>query len=578
MTLRQLLEEHLSAALQEAGAPPGTPALVGPATRPEFGDYQANGVMAVAKRLKTNPRQLAEKVIGALDADGLIETAEVAGPGFINIALDNAWLAEYLGRALADERLGVDRAESPQKIVVDYSAPNLAKEMHVGHLRTTVIGDALVRVLEFLGHQVIRHNHVGDWGTQFGMLIAYMDRLEQEGRDVLSAELGDLEKFYQSARKLFDDDPEFADLSRKNVVKLQGGDARCRRMWQHFIEESLRHCQQVYDRLGITLSPADVRGESAYNDDLSQVVEELRQKNLLTESAGAQCVFLDEFKKKDGEILPVIVQKSDGGYLYSTSDLAAVRYRSQVLGVDRILYIVDARQSLHLQQIFATARAAGFAAENISLEHHSFGTIKGKDGKPFGTRKGGLVKLMDLLEEAEERAFDMVGEKNPDLPGEQRREIARTIGISSIKYADLSLNRTTDYIYDWNRMLSLEGNTAPYLQYSYTRVQSIFRRGGLDEISADACLLIAEKAERALAVKLAQFAEAVEVVSRDCYPNLLCNYLCELAEAFMRFYESCPVLKADEPVRTSRLQLCRLAARTIQMGLGLLGIETVERM
>lgn len=578
MTIRQLLEEHLSAALQAAGAPAGAPALVGLATRPEFGDYQANGVMAVAKQLKTNPRQLAEQVIEELDLQDLAEKVEIAGPGFINITLDSELLTAHLSEALADERLGVEGAEPAQKIVVDYSAPNLAKEMHVGHLRTTIIGDTLVRVLEFLGHDVTRHNHVGDWGTQFGMLISYMDRLEAEGGATLAAELGDLEKFYQAAKQLFDEDSEFADLARHNVVKLQGGDEHCLRRWQHFIDESLRHCQQVYERLGVTLSAADVRGESAYNDELPKVVEALREKGLLTESQGAQCVFLDQFKNKEGDILPVIVQKSDGGYLYTTSDLAALRYRAQVLRADRILYVVDARQELHLQQVFATARTAEFAPVQTSIEHHSFGMVKGEDGKPFRTRQGGTVKLMELLQEAEQRAFDLVGEKSPDLPEAERRQVARAVGIGSVKYADLSLNRTTDYIFSWDTMLALNGNTAPYLQYSYTRVQSIFRRGELDGAALDAPLLIVEPAERALAVKLAQFAEAVEVVARDCYPNLLCNYLYELAETFMKFYESCPVLKADEPARTSRLLLCQLTARTMQTGLGLLGLETIERM
>ena len=576
MTVQEELEERISAALHRAGADAGAPALVGPATRPEFGDYQANGVMAAAKKQKANPRELAAKVVEELDLSDLAESVEIAGPGFINISLKGEWLAERLTQVHADPRLGVPEAAVPQKIVIDYSHPNLAKEMHVGHLRSTIIGDSIARVLEFLGHEVVRHNHVGDWGTQFGMLIAYMDRQVEEGD--LSTELIDLESFYQSARKLFDSEDAFADLSREYVVKLQSGDARVRSVWQRFIETSLSHCEEVYDRLGVTLKRADVRAESAYNDDLPAVIEDLRAQGLLEESKGAQCVFLDEFKNKDGEITPVIVQKSDGGYLYATTDLSAMRYRSGEVGADRVLYIVDARQTLHLRQVFAVARAAGYAPDSVSLEHYPFGTMLGEDHKPFKSRVGGLIKLMDLMQEAEDRAFALVGEKSPDLSEEERHKIARVIGIGSVKYADLSLNRTTDYVFSWDTMLSLEGNTAPYMLYSYARVKSLFRRAEVDENSLSGEIIIGEKAEKVLAAKLVQFSAAVEVVAREGYPNLLCNYLFALAEAFMKFYENCPVLRADEPVRSSRLLIALLTARTIRQGLALLGIETVERM
>ena len=575
MNPRIELEERIGAALAKAGAPPGTPALVGLATRPEFGDYQSNGVMAAAKKLKTNPRQLAQEVVASLEVDDLVEKVDIAGPGFINLTLKPEWLAERLEAVLADPRLGVSPAPRPQRVVVDYSHPNLAKEMHVGHLRSTVIGDALVRVLEFLGHEVIRHNHVGDWGTQFGMLIAYMDRLE--GDDLGSA-LADLETFYQDASQLFNSDEDFAALAREYVVKLQSGDPHCRAAWQRFIDESLRHGEEIYERLAITLTRDDVKAESDYNDDLPKVIEALDEGGLLSQSQGAQCVFLDEFKNKKGEITPVIVQKTDGGFLYATTDLAAVRYRAGELAADRVLYIVDARQSFHLKQIFAVARAAGFAPDSCSLEHHSFGTILGKDNKPFRTRAGGTVKLMDVLEEAEERALALVGEKNPELDDGQRRLIARAAGIGSVKYSELSFNRMTDYIFDWDKMLSLDGNTAPYLQYSYVRVKSIFRRGGLDESAPPGRLVLNEAAERSLALKLIQLEDVIEAVARECYPHLLCNYLFELAEAFMRFYESCPVLRSEEPVRGSRLMLCLLTAKTIEQGLGLLGIEVIERM
>jgi arginyl-tRNA synthetase len=578
MTLKQQLEDRVAAALRRAGAPDGTPAQVGQATRPEFGDYQSNGVMAVARSLKTNPRQLAQRVVAELDLGDLADQVEVAGPGFLNITLSPSWLAARLAAMLRDDRLGVETAPQQQTVVVDYSHPNLAKEMHVGHLRSTIIGDALVRVLEFLGHRVVRHNHVGDWGTQFGMLIAYMDRLAAEqGRDASTA-LVDLEAFYRAAKECFDRDEAFADLAREYVVRLQSGDAHCRAAWEQFIGESLRHCEAVYQQLGVTLTRADVRPESAYNDALPGILDQLAAKGLLVESQGAQCVFLDEFRGKDGEITPVIVRKSDGGYLYATTDLAAVQYRASDVGADRILYIVDARQSLHLRQVFSVARAADLVPTTCLLEHHAFGTMLGEDGRPFKTRQGGTVKLMDLLREAEDRAYALVSSKSPELPEDERRAVARTIGIGSVKYADLSLNRTTDYVFSWDKMLSFEGNTAPYLQYSCVRVKSIFRRGGLDEADPRGDITLTEPAERQLAVKLVQFGETVHSVAAECYPNHLCTYLYELAEAFMRFYETCPVLKAEAEVRTSRLLLSLLTARTIERGLGLLGIGVVERM
>lgn len=572
MTITETLETRISAALARAGAPAGSPALVGPATRPEFGDYQANGVMAAAQKLKTNPRALAARVVAELELADMAATVEVAGPGFINIQLKGEWLAEQLGTALADPRLGVPEA-APQKVVIDYSHPNLAKEMHIGHLRSTVIGDAIARVLEFSGHEVVRHNHVGDWGTQFGMLIAHLDQLADP-----ATELADLEVFYQSARQRFDRDAAFADRARECVVKLQRGDPHVLRMWQQFIDESLAHGQHIYAALGVQLKPEDVRGESAYNDELPRVVEDLRAKGLLVESKGAQCVFLEEFKNKDGQITPVIVQKSDGGYLYATSDLAAVRYRAGALAADRILYIVDARQSFHLQQVFAVARAAGYAPETTALEHHEFGAILGVDNRPFKTRAGGTVKLMDVLEESVERAFAQVSAKNPALAENERRQIARVIGIGSVKYMELSFNRTSDYVFDWDKMLALDGNTAPYLLYSYARIKSLFRRAAVDEDALAGAIALGERAENALAIKLLQFPEVIAVVARQCYPHVFCTYLYELSDAFMKFYEQCPVLRAGEPTRTSRLLLALLTARTLRQGLDLLGIETLERM
>lgn len=575
MNLRRLLEQRVCAGLAAAGLPADVPAMVAPSGRPEFGHYQANGVMGAAKRVKANPRELAAKVVAHLDLGGLAEKVEVAGPGFINITLKDSWLSEELAAMLGDERLGVEAPARPQTIVVDYSGPNLAKEMHVGHLRSTIIGDALARVLEFLGHRVIRQNHVGEWGTQFGMLIAYMDREEAAGHDV-HGELADIEEFYRQAKKLFDSDEAFAREARETVVRLQSGEPHCRARWRQFIDQSLQHCEDIYSRLGVGLTREHVRGESAYNDDLPAVVGELADKGMLQESQGAQCVFLDEFKGKDGTPLPLIVQKSDEGYLYATTDLAAIRYRVDRLGVDRVLYVTDARQMLHFRQVFAVARRAGFAPDRVSLEHVSFGSMLGADGKPFKTRAGGTVKLMDLLNEAQDKALRLVSEKNPELPEADRLAVARAVGVGAVKYADLCQNRSMDYVFSFDKMLSLEGNTAPYMQYAYARIRSIFRKGEVAE--AGGVIAVREPAERLLALRLAQFQETVDAVAADCLPNVLCSYLYDLAGAFMSFYESCPVLKADEPVRASRLALCRLTAKVVKTSLGLLGIDTIEQM
>jgi arginyl-tRNA synthetase len=583
MNLKAELEKRLSAALAACGAPDGSPAMVAQAAQAGFGDYQANGVMPAAKALKTNPRQLAEKVVAAAKLADLAERVEVAGAGFINITLKENWLADRLSSMLTADDLGADKPANPQTVVVDYSGPNLAKEMHVGHLRSTIIGDALARVLKFLGHAVIRQNHVGDWGTQFGMLSVYYVRsLAAEprlqplgGADVA---LTDLEEFYRKAKAEYDANPEFAERSREFVVKLQRGDFGARKYWEWFRNASLKHCEGVYQKLGVRLTSKDVRGESFYNEDLPYVVEDLAKAGLLRESQGAQCVFLPQFAGKDGEPLPLIVQKSDEGYLYATTDLAAIRYRVGTLHAHRILYVTDSRQSLHFQQVFAVARAAGFAPESVSLEHVAFGTMMGAGGRPFKTREGDTVKLMALLDEAEQRALTLVSEKNPELPEEQRRNIARAVGIGAVKYADLSQNRTSDYVFSWDKMLSLDGNTAPYMQYAYARIRSIFRKGGLAGQESAGEIVLADPAERALAMKLAQFPEALAVVAADCMPNVLCAYLYDLAGRFMGFYENCPVLQSEEPLRSSRLRLCELTARTIRTGLDLLGIETIEQM
>jgi len=583
MTLRGTLEKRFTKALSAAGAPEGSGGLVIPAARPDFGDYQANGVMAAAKKLKVNPRELAAKVVELADVSDLAEPLEIAGPGFINIRLTSDALSRHLASAAADDRLGVDLPVIPQTVVVDYSSPNLAKEMHVGHLRSTIIGDAIVRTLEFLGHRVIRQNHVGDWGTQFGMLIAELqDTMGPDGDpgQTECANLGDLEQRYRAAKTSFDSDPEFAARARRNVVDLQAGDEQILGLWQKYIQASLDHCQKIYDRLKVTLQVKDVRGESDYNDDLPGIIDELKQSGLLKESRGAQCVFLDEFKGKNGDPLPVIVRKTDGGYLYATTDLAAIRYRVNRLNADRILYVTDSRQSLHFRQVVAVAKKAGFAPDDVVFKHVAFGTMQGADGRPFRTRDGGTVKLTDLLDEAEARAAELIKQKNPDLSTDKQTQVAHAVGIGAVKYADLSHNRASDYVFSWDKMLSLTGNTAPYMQYAYARIQSIFRKGKGDAIRdrRTAEIVVANVTERALALRLAQFPEAVEAVAAECLPHLMCNYLFELAGTFMSFYEECPVLKADKATRASRLGLCELTARVIKTGLDLLGIETIEQM
>lgn len=548
------------------------------ASRPEFGDYQANGVMGLAKRLGRNPRELGTELLARLNAaaNPLVSHYELAGPGFINIHLAGDALRDRANELLADLRLLILPTESPQTIVVDYSSPNLAKEMHVGHLRGTIIGDSIAKILERQGNRVIRQNHVGDWGTQFGMLITFM----RESSAKAGVALADLEGFYRAAKQRFDADSEFADRARESVVKLQGGDPECLEAWQAFISTSLTHCQALYDKLHVTLSMTDLKAESFYNPQLAGVITHLENTGLLKDSDGARCVFLDEFVGKDGDPLPVIIQKTDGGYLYATTDLAAVDYRCHELKADRSLYVVDARQSLHFQQVFAVAAAAGFSDGAISLEHISYGTMMGSDGKPFKTRSGDVVKLVDLLDEAVARAFDLVSSKNPDLEETERRHIAQVVGIAAVKYADLSKNRTSDYLFDWSSMLSFEGNTAPYLMYAYARIKTLLAKQAVDTdgiIRFPGTVALAPE-EKALLLKSLQLAETIDAVAQDCFPNILSNYLYELSGSFMRFYEACPIQGTDAATRANRLSLCVLTSEALKQGLDLLGIETLERM
>ncbi|QYJ90395.1 arginine--tRNA ligase [Shewanella halotolerans] len=541
------------------------------------GDFATNLAMMLTKVARKNPREVAQLIIDSLPQDSQVAKVEIAGPGFINFFIDENALTNQLMTALNDDHLGVV-LPTPQTVVVDYSSPNLAKEMHVGHLRSTIIGDAVVRALEFQGHKVIRQNHVGDWGTQFGMLLAYMEELRAKQGEQAQVELADLESFYRAAKVRFDESEEFATRARQLVVELQSGDEYCNKLWREFNDISLSHCHEVYERLGVSLTRADVRGESAYNDDLEQVVVDLDAQGLLSESNGAKVVFQDEFQTKEGEPLPVIIQKADGGFLYATSDLAAMRYRSNVLKADRALYFVDLRQALHFQQVFSLARTANFVRPEMSLEHMGFGTMNGEDGRPFKTRSGGVVKLVDLLSEAETRALELVRSKNPDMDEEELAKIAKVVGIASVKYADLSKNRASDYIFSFEQMLSFEGNTAPYLLYAYTRVAGIFKRAADIDLTGASIKLEHDK-EKELGNKLAQFAEVLGRMVAKGQPHALCGYLFELAGAFSSFYEACPVLAADsEDEKKSRLLLAQLTAKTLKQGLDLLGIETLERM
>ena len=637
MKLSQAVAVEVEAAFAACGLV-SSPIVLQPTKNAEHGDYQINGVMAAAKRHNRNPRELAQQVADKLSGNHVIESAEVAGPGFINLRLRADFLAQNLSHALHSGHLGVRKTDRPQTVVIDYSSPNLAKEMHVGHLRSSIIGDSISRVLEFMGNTVIRQNHVGDWGTQFGMLVAYL--VEQQ-KDNAAFELADLEQFYRAAKVRFDEDPAFADTAREYVVKLQGGDETVLALWKQFVDISLSHAQAVYDTLGLKLRPEDVAGESTYNNDLQPVVDDLAQKGLAVEDDGAKVVFLDEFKNKEGEPAAFIVQKQGGGFLYASTDLACLRYRVGTLHADRLLYVVDHRQALHFEQLFTTSRKAGYLPEDVKAEFIGFGTMMGKDGKPFKTRSGDTVKLVDLLDEAINRAEQVVKEKNPkwqltteledglkkissltnsdnlknklkynlenkkleitlendvvyhlpidkidkivrgaeeytDTALSDAEKIARVVGIGAVKYADLSKNRTSDYVFDWDAMLSFEGNTAPYLQYAYTRVQSVFRKAG--EWDATAPTVLTEPLEKQLAAELLKFEDVLQSVADTAYPHYLAAYLYQIATLFSRFYEACPILKSEGATRNSRLQLAKLTGDTLKQGLELLGIDVLDVM
>ncbi|OBX06107.1 arginyl-tRNA synthetase [Gallibacterium salpingitidis] len=575
MNIQTILSEKIKHAMIAAGADQQSEALVRPSTKAQFGDYQANGIMAAAKKLGLPPRDLAQQVVAKLELGEMIEKVEIAGPGFINIFLNPIWLAAQSDLMLADEKFLFSSIQ-PQTIVADYSAPNVAKEMHVGHLRSTIIGDAVVRTLEFIGHKVIRANHVGDWGTQFGMLIAYLEKMQNE--QASDMELSDLEAFYREAKKHYDEDEAFAEKARGYVVKLQGGDEYCRTMWRKLVDITMQQNQRNYDRLNVTLTDKDVMGESLYNPMLPEIVADLKAKGLAVEDDGAIVVFLDEFKNKEGDPLGVIIQKKDGGYLYATTDIACAKYRYETLHANRILYFTDSRQSQHLQQVWLIVRKAGYVPESVSWDHFNFGMMLGKDNKPFKTRTGGTVKLADLLDEAIERAQALISQKSTHLTAAEQQQVAEVVGIGAVKYADLSKNRTTDYVFDWDNMLTFEGNTAPYIQYAYTRIRSIFANSGIDPNALSGAIQINDEKERQLALTLLKFEEAVNTVARDGTPHILCAYLYDLAGAFSSFYEHCPILNQADEVKQSRLKLAALTARILKQGLDLLGIKTIEKM
>ncbi|MBY6108061.1 arginine--tRNA ligase [Ferrimonas balearica] len=578
--IQQLLEQTVDRLKAQAIIPAdAAPRLQVDRTKDKsHGDLATNLAMMLAKPAGKNPRELAGLIIDNLPESTLVAKTEIAGPGFINFFLDAGWLGKQIETIANDDRANVAPIAAPQTIVTDYSAPNVAKEMAVHHIRSTVIGDAVTRTLEFLGHNVVRANHIGDWGTQFGMLIAYLEKMENES--AADMDLSDLEAFYREAKKCYDEDGEFAERARNYVVKLQGGDEYCNAMWRKLVDITMAQNQAIYDRLGVSLSNDDIMGESLYNPMLPEIVADLTKQGLAVEDQGAKVVFLDEFKGKDGNPMGVIIQKRDGGFLYTTTDIAAAKYRVDTFAADRILYFIDSRQAQHLQQAWLIARKAGYLPDTTTTEHCAFGMMLGKDGKPFKTRSGGTVKLADLLEEAHQRATKLIGEKNPDLQGDALDTIATTVAMASVKYSDLSKNRTTDYVFDWDNMLTFEGNTAPYMLYAFSRIQSIFRKAGVNAAELNGTVVLAHDKEEALAQKLVQFNDAVQGVANKGMPHLMCTYLYELAGAFMSFYEACPINKDDvaEDAKASRLRLCAATANTLKVGLGLLGINTLDRM
>ena len=548
-----------------------------------MGDYALNLAMRLAKVARRAPIQIAGRMAELLAAEtAWFAKAEAVPPGYVNLTLADAALARMLEGAGQDPNLALQKSGKPQTVVVDYSGVNISKQMHVGHLRSTIIGDAIARVLEARGENVIRQNHLGDWGLPIAMVLWKAKPLLCAGDDVSrTLTLSKLEELYRAATAECKEDPAASEMVHDILVKLQNGDAELLADWQAIVRLSMVEVYRIYEVLGVGLRMEHERGESFYRDQLAETVAAIDQCGLLTESQGAKCVFLEQFKGKDDKPLPVIVQKSDGAYNYDTFDLAAIRFRIEQLGAERIIYVTDARQALHFTQMFAVADACGWTRRDgkVEMDHVTFGSILGDDHKPLKTRSGENVKLADVLREAVERAYAEVNEKNPDLPEEQKQAVARAVGIGAVKYADLAIDRNRDYVFSWERMLALNGNTAPYLQYAHARICSIFRKGGIDEDSAAGPFIVTQPAERALALKLLEFPEVVAGVEADLRPHALCTYLYDLSSVFSGFYDQCPVLIAEsEELRQSRLYLCRMTRRTLARGLDLLGIEAPREM
>jgi len=594
-----ILEQRISEAMARATKRRGCAALVRPTAETRFGDYQANGVMTLARRMKTDPRKLAELVLERLDVGDICEQPEIAGPGFINLRLKTDFLAASLLEINADRenRLGVSRISQPKTFVVDFSGPNIAKQMHVGHLRSTILGDCICRMLEFLGQKVIRQNHIGDWGLQMGMLLAIVEEFKQslvaeKNNDAGSRiyvpslrKIEEIESLYKAANTRFESNAAFAKKARDFTYQLQNHDITAVTQWEVLRKLTLDTCTQIYKTLNVVLSEKDVRGESFYADRLSDVVLGLVANSLAEESEGAVCVFPPGFKNKQGQPLPFIIRKSDGAFLYATTDLAALRYRVDELKADAIVYVTDARQKLHFEMLFAVARMAGWASEKVELSHVMFGSVQGPDGRPLKTREGENVKLKELLDEALERARAVIEEKNPGLDEAGKEQIARAVGIGAVKYADFSNNRTSDYVFSFDKMLAMEGNTAPYMQYAYARIKSIERKAESKDVDIETELAdvgrlnLSDPAEIDLAKYLIRYGGAIEAAAADYRPNYLTSYLYELAQKFSAFYTNCPVLQAEPDKRPTRLVLCRLTEKTIKHGLSeLLGIDVVEQM
>ncbi|MEU6810931.1 arginine--tRNA ligase [Streptomyces sp. NPDC046831] len=581
-SVHQRLASALSAALPETAD--ADPLL----RRSDRADFQANGILALAKKAKANPRELATRVVSQVVTGDVIGDVEVSGPGFLNVTVTDRAITENLAARVADSegRLGVPRAEHPGTTVIDYAQPNVAKEMHVGHLRSAVIGDAVVRLLEFTGENVVRRHHIGDWGTQFGMLIQYLDehpheldhKAGQDGAVTGEEAMSNLDRLYKAARRLFDADEEFKTRARRRVVDLQAGDPHTLATWQKFVDESKIYFFSVFEKLDMEVRDPDIVGESGYNDMLEETCRLLEESGVAVRSEGALCVFFDDVKGPDGNPVPLIVQKSDGGYGYAATDLSAIRDRVFNLKADTLLYVVDARQALHFRMVFETARRAGWLNDEVTAYQLAFGTVLGKDGKPFKTREGETVRLVDLLDEAIERASAVVREKAQDLSEEEIAERGAQVGVGAVKYADLSTSASRDYKFDLDQMVSLNGDTSVYLQYAYARIQSILRKAGDVRPAAHPELALAA-AERALGLHVDAFAESVREAAAEYAPHKLAAYLYQLASLYTSFYDKCPVLKAETPEQVeNRLFLCDVTARTLHQGMALLGIRTPERL